>query len=109
MAMAQPPCKCSAVGDLHIEHFQSKIFDRMISVRVWLPAGYDDVTEATTKYPTLYMLDGQNAFDQCTTFKGEHELKIDETVTGLIAEHVTAPMIVVGVDSPHGEGRDARE
>jgi enterochelin esterase-like enzyme len=55
------------------------------------------------------MLDGQNAFDQCTTFKGEQELKIGETVTRLIAEHVIAPMIVVGVDSTHGEGRDARE
>jgi enterochelin esterase-like enzyme len=55
------------------------------------------------------MLDGQNAFDQCTAFKGEQELKIDETVTRLIAEHVIASMIVVGVDSTHGEGRDARE
>lgn len=105
-AMAQAPCKSTVVGNLHIEHFQSKIFDRMISVRVWLPAGYDDVTEATAKYPTLYMLDGQNAFDQCTAFKGEQELQIDETVTRLIAEHVIAPMIVVGIDSAHGEGRD---
>ncbi len=38
----------------------------MLSVPVWLPAGYDDVTEATKKYPTLYILDGQNAFEQCT-------------------------------------------
>ena len=98
-AMAQVPCKSTVVGDLHIEHFQSKIFDRMITVRVWLPAGYGDVTEAATKYPTLYMLDGQNAFDQCTAFKGEQELQIDEAVTRLIAEHAIAPMIVVGIDS----------
>jgi len=105
-AMAQAPCKSTVVGDLHIEHFESKIFGRTITVRVWLPAGYDDATEATTRYSTLYMLDGQNAFDQCTAFKGEQELKIDETVTHLIAEHVIAPMIVVGIDSAHGEGRD---
>jgi predicted alpha/beta superfamily hydrolase len=37
------------------------------------------------KYPTLYMLDGKNAFDQCTAFKGEQELQLDETVTHLIA------------------------
>jgi enterochelin esterase-like enzyme len=67
---------------------------------------YNDVTGATRKYPTLYLLDGQNAFDQCTAFKGEQELQVDETVTRLITEHKIAPMIVVGVDSGHGEGRD---
>ncbi|MGC2402651.1 MAG: alpha/beta hydrolase-fold protein [Acidobacteriaceae bacterium] len=104
--IAQEPCKSTVVGDLRVEHFQSKIFDRMITLRVWLPIGYNDVTEATKKYPTLYVLDGQNAFDQCTTFRGEQELQIDETVTRLIAEHTVAPMIVVGIDSAHGESRD---
>jgi enterochelin esterase-like enzyme len=105
-AVAEPECKPTVVGNLHVEHFQSKIFNRTMTVRIWLPAGYDDTTEAARKYPTLYMLDGQNAFDQCTTFKGEQELQIDETVTRLIAEHKIAPMIVVGVDSAHGEDRD---
>jgi enterochelin esterase-like enzyme len=105
-AVAEPECKPTIVGNLRVEHFQSKIFDRTVTVRVWLPAGYDDATDAARKYPTLYMLDGQNAFDQCTTFKGEQELQIDETVTRLIAEHKLPPMIVVGVDSAHGEGRD---
>lgn len=105
-AVAEPQCTSTIVGNLHVEHFQSKIFNRTMTVRIWLPAGYNDTTEAARKYPTLYMLDGQNAFDQCTTFKGEQELQIDETVTRLIAEHKLAPMIVVGVDSAHGEGRD---
>ncbi|HXW61350.1 MAG TPA: alpha/beta hydrolase-fold protein [Candidatus Acidoferrales bacterium] len=51
------------------------------------------------KYPTLYMLDGQNAFDECTAFPGEHELRIDETVTELISDHKIPPLIVVGIDS----------
>ena len=106
LGVAEQPCKSTVVGDLRIEHFQSKIFDRTITVRIWLPAGYNDAKEAAKKYPALYMLDGQNAFDQCTAFKGEQELQIDETVTRLIAEHEIAPMIVVGVDSAHGEGRD---
>ena len=99
-------CKSTVVGDLRIEQFQSKIFDRMITVRVWLPPGYNDASQTTRKYPTLYMLDGQNAFDQCTAFKGEQELQLDETVTRLMAEHKISPMIVVGVDSAHGEDRD---
>ena len=105
-AVAEPECKPTVVGNLHVEHFQSKIFDRTMTVRIWLPDGYDDAAETARKYPTLYMLDGQNAFDQCTTFKGEQELQIDETVTRLIAEHKIATMIVVGVDSAHGESRD---
>jgi enterochelin esterase-like enzyme len=100
------PCKSTVVGDLRIEQVQSRIFDRMITVRVWLPPGYNDASQATRKYPTLYMLDGQNAFDQCTAFKGEQELQLDETVTRLMVEHKISPMIVVGVDSAHGEGRD---
>jgi enterochelin esterase-like enzyme len=104
--LAQEPCKATIVGDLRVEQFQSKIFDRMITVRIWLPAEYTDASQATRKYPTLYMLDGQNAFDQCTAFRGEQELQLDETVTRLITERKIPPMIVVGIDSAHGEGRD---
>jgi enterochelin esterase-like enzyme len=106
VGVGQQPCKSTVVGDLRIEQFQSKIFDRMITVRVWLPSGYTDVSQTSKKYPTLYLLDGQNAFAQCTAFKGERALQLDETITRLIAEHKIAPMIVVGVDSAHGEGRD---
>ena len=106
VGLPQDSCKSTVVGDLRIEHLQSKTFSRMITVRVWLPPDYNDATQATKKFPTLYMLDGQNAFDQCTAFKGEQELRIDETVTRLIADHAIASMIVVGIDSAHGEGRD---
>jgi enterochelin esterase-like enzyme len=106
LGLAQQPCKSTVVGELRIEQFQSKIFDRMITVRIWLPAGYNDMSQATRKYPTLYILDGQNAFDQCSAFKGEQELQLDESVTRLIVEGKIPPMIVVGVDSDHGEGRD---
>jgi len=70
-----------------------------MTVRVWLPPGYADATHDKRKYPTLYMLDGQNAFDECTAFQGEQELQIDEAVTRLIGEHKIPPMIVVGIDS----------
>ncbi len=70
-------------------------------MRVGLPPGYNDPDNAKRKYPTLYLLDGQTAFDECTAFHGEHELQIDEAVTKLIGEHAIPPMIVVGVDSTH--------
>ena len=37
-------------------------------MRVWLPPGYNDPDNAKRKYPTLYLLDGQTAFDECTAF-----------------------------------------
>ena len=104
--LPEQPCRSTVVGELHVEQLQSKIFDRLVTVRVWLPPAYGDTSQATRRFPTLYMLDGQNAFDQCTAFKDEQELQLDETVTRLITEHKIAPMIVVGIDSAHGEGRD---
>jgi hypothetical protein len=56
LGLAQQPCKSTVVRELRMEQFQSKIFDRMITVRIWLPAGYNDMSQATRKYPTLYML-----------------------------------------------------
>ena len=100
-AFAQQPCKSTVVGDLHIARFQSKMYGEWFKVRVWLPPGYNDAENAKRKYPTLYLLDGQTAFDECTAFHGEHELQVDEAVTKLIDEHAIPPMIVVGVDSTH--------
>src|SRR5215469_11952993 len=98
-AAGQQPCKSTVVGDLRIEHLESKTYGRSVTLRVWLPAAYSDQLAEKKKYPTLYMLDGQNAFDECTAFPGEHELRIDETVTKLISDHKIPPMIVVGIDS----------
>lgn len=100
-AFAQQPCKSTVVGDLRIARLQSKMYGESFGVRVWLPPGYRDAENAKRKYPTLYMLDGQTLFDECTAFHGEHELQVDETVTKLIGEHAIPPMIVVGVDSTH--------
>jgi enterochelin esterase-like enzyme len=101
LVSAQEPCRSTVVGDLRITQFQSKMYGETFKVRVWLPPGYRDADNAKRKYPTLYMLDGQTLFDECTAFHGEHELRVDETVTKLIDEHAIPPMIVVGVDSTH--------
>ena len=45
-------------------------------VEIWLPPGYDDAPG--TRYPVLYMHDGQNLFDQATSFGGEW--RVDETM-----------------------------
>jgi predicted alpha/beta superfamily hydrolase len=97
--MAQLPCASTVTGDLHVEHFQSRIYQRQQTVRVWLPPGYRDAANAQRKYPVLYMLDGQTLFDNCTAFVNERELQADETATRLIAEGRIESVIIVGIDS----------
>ncbi|MFH1502741.1 MAG: alpha/beta hydrolase-fold protein [Candidatus Eisenbacteria bacterium] len=65
--------------------------------RVWvyLPPGYH--VRADQRYPVLYMLDGQNLFDQATSYAGEWE--VDETCESLIPAGLMSPIIVVGVDN----------
>jgi len=62
---------------------------------VWLPEGYDKNT--TTRYPVLYLHDGQNIFDFSAPTPGEW--KADEIATQLIAAGKVQPMIIVGI--PH--------
>ncbi|MBB5346261.1 enterochelin esterase-like enzyme [Edaphobacter lichenicola] len=52
----------------------------------------------------LYMFDGQDLFDRCTTRPGQDEWHIDETLTSLIAKRAVQPLIVVGIDNA-GPGR----
>lgn len=64
------------------------------NIAVWLPPGYDST--GNTKYPVLYMHDGQNAFDPATSAFGT-EWGIDETCDSLIKAGVIQPLIVVGI------------
>lgn len=64
------------------------------NVDVWLPPGYD--AGATTRYPVVYMHDGQNLFYPKHSYTGD-EWGVDETMTRLIAAHRIRPAIVVAV------------
>ena len=63
-------------------------------VEVWLPPGYDSST--TTRYPVLYMSDGQNLFDPRIASTGT-DWGVDEAVVRLVRQGVIPPIIVVGV------------
>lgn len=64
------------------------------NVEIWLPPGYD--SNATTRYPVLYMSDGQNLFDPRLSFTGV-DWGVDEAVVRLVQRGVIPPIIVVGV------------
>jgi predicted alpha/beta superfamily hydrolase len=63
------------------------------TIRVYLPPGYETSGQ---RYPVLYLQDGQNLFDDATSFVGEWG--VDEALDALAAEGL--PVIAVGID--HG-------
>ncbi len=63
-------------------------------VEIWLPPGYDDAP--STRYPVLYMHDGQNLFDPRIANTGV-DWGVDEAVVELVEEGTIPPIIVVGV------------
>jgi len=76
--------------------FQMPQLSRTRRVWVYLP---NDYTTATAKrYPVLYIHDGQNVFDACTSFSGEWG--VDETLSQLQQQGLDATgSIVVAVDN----------
>ncbi len=67
--------------------------DRTRRIWLYLPPDYD---ESNAYYPVLFMHDGQNLFDDMTSFAGEWE--VDETLNYLAQQGYQVP-IVVGIDN----------
>ena len=88
----------SAVGDLRLHEFRGRVFRSTRFLRVWLPPGYDDPSNAGRRYPVFYLNDGQNLFESMSSFNGT-EWQVDETADRLIRQGVVPPMIIVGIDN----------
>lgn len=63
-------------------------------VDVWCPPGYAD---STTRYPVLYMHDGQNIFDPTTSLTTGIDWGVDEAMVRLMQEANLPGAIIVGV------------
>jgi len=72
---------------------ENPLLDR--DIYVYLPPGYEDEGNET-RYPVLYMQDGQNLFNEATSFQGI-EWKLDESAEKLIKDGKIEPVIIVGV------------
>lgn len=70
-------------------------------LRVYLPPDY---AEGSRRYPVLYMFDGQNLYDEATSYAGEWG--VDESMDALAREDGFAA-IVVGID--HGNEQRVNE
>jgi predicted alpha/beta superfamily hydrolase len=81
-------------GDIRThERFHSRHLEHDRTVVVYLPPSYD--ANAATRYPVLYLHDGQNVFDAATSFADEWH--VDETAQALITVGDIQPIIVVGI------------
>jgi predicted alpha/beta superfamily hydrolase len=77
------------------EAFHSQYLPDDRDITVYLPPGYE--VGSGTRYPVLYLHDGQNLFEPDTAFqKGEH-WRVGETATALIESGVVDPLIIVGI------------
>jgi predicted alpha/beta superfamily hydrolase len=88
--------KHTATGDIRVhEKFASKNLGNERRLLVWLPPGYE--TGAPQRYDVLYMHDGQNVFDDWTSFAGEWGA--DETAAKLIEQKKIRPIIIVAIEN----------
>ncbi len=83
-------------GDLRLHELRSRIFRNTRLVRVWLPPDYE--ASGATRYPVLYLNDGQNLFEPATAFAGV-DWRVGKAAERLIAEGKIPPIIIVGIDN----------
>jgi predicted alpha/beta superfamily hydrolase len=89
-----PEQQHTLTGDIRVhEGFRSRFLEHLRTVLVYLPPGYNP--KKATRYPVLYLHDGQNIFDKATSI-GE-EWRVDETAQALIAAGDIEPLIIVGI------------
>lgn len=75
------------------ENFEMPLLEKFRHIWVYLPPGYD---KSKTRYPVLYMQDGQNVFDEYTAPFGEWG--VDECLDSLI-EKGKPGCIVVAIET----------
>lgn len=83
------------VGILHKVHdFHSPQLDNRRTLVISLPPSYEE--NPLKRYPVLYMHDGQNAFEDATSFTGV-SWGADRTSHSLVAQGLMDEVIIVGV------------
>jgi len=75
------------------EDFEIPQLSRTRRIWLYLPPDYEN---SGKEYPVIYMHDGQNLFDQFTSYAGEWE--VDETLNEIAGQGYQVP-IVVGIDN----------
>ena len=92
----------TAASNVHIlsNNFVIPQLNRNRKIWIYLPPDYETSTKT---YPVIYMQDGQNLFDNVTSFSGEWQ--VDETLNSLF-EQGDYGAIVIGIDNGGGSRID---
>lgn len=95
-AAATPPLQKVSAGKIDRLYVYSPEMGDTITVDVWTPEKYD----ATKKggYPTIYMHDGQNLFDNTVTFNHQ-SWEMDSVTDNLIRRDLIEAPVIVGIHS----------
>jgi predicted alpha/beta superfamily hydrolase len=91
----QPHSTASENVQILAEGFDMPQLNRKRRIWIYLPPDYQ--TNKKKYYPVLYVQDGQNIFDEATSYAGEWG--IDKTLNHLYAEDNSNALIVVGIDN----------
>lgn len=91
------PVSTRSENVVEISEFPAPELGTSRTIWVHLPQRYATTTD---RYPVLYMLDGQNLFDEQTSFAGEWQ--VDETLNRL-EDSIGLTMIVVGIANGESE------
>jgi predicted alpha/beta superfamily hydrolase len=96
-AAARQPAH-TLTGNIRLHrNFHSRFLSPDRDIIVYLPSDYE--SQDTTRYPVIYMQDGQNLFDAATSFFPGMERHLDESAEVLISQKAIRPLIIVGIYS----------
>jgi len=77
------------------EKYRSRFLPGKRDLIVYLPAAYE--RNPQSRFPVLYLQDGQNLFDGATSFIPGMDWHVRETADRLIAQGAIQPLIIVGI------------
>ncbi len=90
------PGKITLTGTIRQhKRLKSELLGNERNLTVYLPPGYDDAGNET-RYPVLYVNDGNNIFNEADSFQNI-EWKLDEAAQKLIVDGKIQPLIIVGI------------
>jgi predicted alpha/beta superfamily hydrolase len=83
---------------VNLERACSAALGNCRAVTAYLPPGYDALEQAATKYPVLFMHDGQNVWDDHDCCFGHTGWEVNVALDAEIAAARVAPVIVIAAD-----------
>lgn len=95
-AFTRPAVQEASAGNIDRLYVYSPQLGDTVTVDVWTPEGYNAAD--TTRYPVIYMHDGQNLYDASTTWN-KQSWEMDSVTSSLVAQGVIEAPVIVGVHS----------